>query len=795
MAEQERLTNKERREAARQERKAKEAEAARKAKKNQLRSTLITVVVVLVVGAVVFQAFFRGGGPVILDDTITIATEDAEAAREAAGCEVLTDRAPLEDRQHYTSAEAAPPEDTIYTDGRPTHSGPHNERPLGVAPDGFSSQVSEVSSTHNLEHGSVIVWYDPAQAGDQEGEITAWVELLNGNGFQEPTGQQAGAGIFRSPYEDPGITSGKAIAFRAWGTAMDCDTFDETVANAFVAENFGTRGIGPENVLAGYPDGVVEFSDREVDEQELSEPEEGDTGVEPADPEDAPLEGDEPAADGDEPAADGDEPAADGDEATTEDDAGRGRARGRRRGLTPPFRRRQRGGRATPGARPRTRRHHVATQGRPAERLEPRRLDVGGRDAGAGLQLAVPAARRCPAAPQASERRHHGARDGHDQLARSSAPSWPRPAAPRGAAPRRSSQVRDDQQPVRRVQLLDERRCGAVRRRRVRGVATAAGTYRRRPPEPLEPPGQLDVLEVGEQVLGQDAGPPGRCRCQATSSSAATAVQRARARDAEHLAGVPIRPRSTGRPSSRSRNSRARVATMPGRVEHGAPGVVPDGPHERALDRRAPGVRPQGRDEVGQVVGGRDRVDVDQPHGAAVRARGDQAVVHPSGEPAVGRVGDDRHRVAPGRPGDLLRHLGAAVPAGVVDHDDVQLGVGLGVQGVEAGAELVHLAPADHDGDDPVDPVHPRRGPSAGHRSGAPSGTGASAPFDAGERDRARRVRVAEAVDRSLGHRRRAAEVDQPGAAGCRPDREPGGVGVHGPGLACRRVGDRHRDA
>lgn len=297
MAEQERRTNKERREAARQERKAKEAEAARKAKQGQLRGILATVLVVAVVGGVAFLAFGQGGGPTILEDTITVASADAETAREAAGCEVLNDREPLPNREHFSAAQAPDPA-SIYTDGRPTHSGPHDERQLNVAPDGFSSQVSETATTHNLEHGSVIVWYDPAQAADQEGEITDWVATLNASGFQEPAAPGAGAGIFRAPYEDPGISSGQAIAFRAWGTAMDCDTFDETVANAFVAENFGIRGIGPENVLGGYPEGVLEFSDQDVEEQELDEPVEEDGLEAPVDPEDAPTDGDATDAEG-----------------------------------------------------------------------------------------------------------------------------------------------------------------------------------------------------------------------------------------------------------------------------------------------------------------------------------------------------------------------------------------------------------------------------------------------------------------------------------------------------------------
>jgi hypothetical protein len=76
--------------------------------------------------------------------------------------------------------------------------------------------------------------------------------VLNANGFGD-TAPQTGTAVLSSPYTDPGIDDGKAVAFRAWGTAMDCDEFDETVANAFVARNFGDRGIGPERSAAPTP--------------------------------------------------------------------------------------------------------------------------------------------------------------------------------------------------------------------------------------------------------------------------------------------------------------------------------------------------------------------------------------------------------------------------------------------------------------------------------------------------------------------------------------------------------------
>ncbi|MFA9445118.1 DUF3105 domain-containing protein [Egicoccus sp. AB-alg6-2] len=285
MAERERLTNKERRAQSRDERKRREAELARKRKRNSLRNGLITAAVVAVVGAVLLQAFI--GGPATLDDAILVNSSEVEDARAAAGCEMLVDREPLEDRSHF-EANAAPSPDAIYTDVRPTHSGPHMLQTHPIVSSGANSQLDERSTTHNLEHGAVIVWHDPDQT-DAGGEMGDWSETLNANGFANSRG---GAAIFVSPYTDPGISSGKAIAFRAWGVAMDCDSWDEDVANGFVIDHYGTHGIAPERPLGPYPEGVLEYEDVEVDDN-TDAPVDGQLMEEPEDDADTESTGDD----------------------------------------------------------------------------------------------------------------------------------------------------------------------------------------------------------------------------------------------------------------------------------------------------------------------------------------------------------------------------------------------------------------------------------------------------------------------------------------------------------------------
>ncbi len=265
MAERERLTNQERRAKAREERRRKAAEEQARRKRGQLRNSLITIAVVGVIAAVVLQAFL--GGETSIDDTILISQAQAEEAFDAAGCEILADREPLPDRAHF-AANQQPNLDSIYPDIRPTHSGPHTEGTHPVT-SAATSQISEAATTHNLEHGTIIAWWEPDDVdGSTASDIGNWAQTLNANGFRVDRG---GVGIMSAPYEDPGISSGKPIALRAWGTAWDCDSWDETVANAFVIENYGTRGIGPERMIAPYPDDILGYEDVDLEDTPIDQ--------------------------------------------------------------------------------------------------------------------------------------------------------------------------------------------------------------------------------------------------------------------------------------------------------------------------------------------------------------------------------------------------------------------------------------------------------------------------------------------------------------------------------------------
>lgn len=253
MAEQERLTKAERREQKRQRRLEEEQARAEQAKRERRRNVLYGVSLATVVAVLVFLAF---GNQPDLTDAITLTRADAEAAEAASGCEVV-DLPPIESREHLDPA-TAPPAEVLYTNGRPTATGPHFVTPLPVRNGVPENPIDERGSTHNLEHGTILVWIDEEQVPAEDvDDIGDWVATLNQAGFAENTGR---AGIMASPIGDEvPIDSGKALAIRAWGVAMDCDSWDRDWANGFTIENFGTRGTAPERFIGTYPEEVLAY--------------------------------------------------------------------------------------------------------------------------------------------------------------------------------------------------------------------------------------------------------------------------------------------------------------------------------------------------------------------------------------------------------------------------------------------------------------------------------------------------------------------------------------------------------
>ena len=177
-----------------------------------------------------------------------------EQARRAAGCELLVDGEPLEDRRHIRTGEFTP--DELYPQDRPAHSGRHYGTLVAVPTRAAEQPIDERAVTHNLEHGSVAVWFDlDAVDGEVAGAIADWRDSRgNRLGFASA----ANGAVFASPATV--ISSGKPVAFRAWGVAMDCDEFDPVVADAFLIDHWGSHGAAPEAHLSPYPEGSLQYA-------------------------------------------------------------------------------------------------------------------------------------------------------------------------------------------------------------------------------------------------------------------------------------------------------------------------------------------------------------------------------------------------------------------------------------------------------------------------------------------------------------------------------------------------------
>lgn len=249
MAERERLPNKERRARARAERKRQEALARKRATRRAITSAMTTVLVLTGVVAIVLMALL--GDDPALDEQVELAGAEVESARERAGCEVVA-VTPAGEPAHVERGAPLPPAAV-----QPPTGAAHFGTTVPVVRAGARTQLDPMALGHNLEHGAVAAWYDPEKLeGGTVDMIESWSERRNNAGFAQSL---SGVGIFVAPFQDPGIGSGKAVALRSWSLGVDCDTWDDTVADSFLIEAYGNRGGAPEGVA--FPDGLMAYAD------------------------------------------------------------------------------------------------------------------------------------------------------------------------------------------------------------------------------------------------------------------------------------------------------------------------------------------------------------------------------------------------------------------------------------------------------------------------------------------------------------------------------------------------------
>jgi hypothetical protein len=111
---------------------------------------------------------------------------------------------------------------------QPPNSGAHYA--TTSEPGWHADPVAEGNVVHNLEHGQVVVWYDPNAPDDVIEQLETYVD-------------DAGIPMLGIPYES--VPSGANFVLGAWGATQAC----EQVSGAVIAEfRQEYQGRGPEQV-------------------------------------------------------------------------------------------------------------------------------------------------------------------------------------------------------------------------------------------------------------------------------------------------------------------------------------------------------------------------------------------------------------------------------------------------------------------------------------------------------------------------------------------------------------------
>jgi hypothetical protein len=115
---------------------------------------------------------------------------------------------------------------------RPATSGPHWNVGGGVAPVNwgvYTSPVPEPAAVHNLEHGGIVIWYQPLLT--DPADVTALTD------FVEQQIRSAKFKVLLSPWI--GDDFGAPIAVTAWDWKLLLDTADIDQVRAFLDDHYG----------------------------------------------------------------------------------------------------------------------------------------------------------------------------------------------------------------------------------------------------------------------------------------------------------------------------------------------------------------------------------------------------------------------------------------------------------------------------------------------------------------------------------------------------------------------------
>jgi hypothetical protein len=187
---------------------------------------VLGVVVVLAAAVALYVVVFAGG----------TGNDDGAAAAEGIESEPLPesgDSSRLGDVERFPSqgAEHVDSGTEIDDERVPPLSGPHY---ASATEAGFYEETPPLGNlVHSLEHGAVVVYYDPGVLSPEaEESLRAFASVH--------TGPWQSVVVAPNPTADPGT----AFVLTAWRTRLRMDSYDARTVRAFLAEYLGR---GPEN--------------------------------------------------------------------------------------------------------------------------------------------------------------------------------------------------------------------------------------------------------------------------------------------------------------------------------------------------------------------------------------------------------------------------------------------------------------------------------------------------------------------------------------------------------------------
>jgi hypothetical protein len=144
--------------------------------------------------------------------------------------EVVTQQ-PNDGAEHVQVGTVFPDAERPYS-STPGTSGPHWD-PSGLANWGvYSTPQAEEQLIHNLEHGGIVIWYDPAALdAEQVGQLAQYVNTQTASGI---SGRYK---FILSPWEGPELEA--PIAVTAWRQLLFLDEVDTGAIDEFARANYG----------------------------------------------------------------------------------------------------------------------------------------------------------------------------------------------------------------------------------------------------------------------------------------------------------------------------------------------------------------------------------------------------------------------------------------------------------------------------------------------------------------------------------------------------------------------------